>query len=178
MYVMLQTGLPDPATLAAAAAVHAAAFADLPYRDRPPDTSWFARGVQRYAAGGRELRLVTVRDHGGVLQGVGLAVISTPESCWQQQLATQLPAELRAQWLGPRVLRIDEIAVHPDAQRRGLGRIVLDSLVAGSPAPTGLLACHPHGCRPYRLCTARNWNTIGRQQVPDGEPYYLLGRTL
>jgi ribosomal protein S18 acetylase RimI-like enzyme len=46
-------------------------------------------------------------------------------------------------WLGDRCFEVVHVAVDPDHRRRGLGRMVLDLVTVGAPAPTVLLGCNP-----------------------------------
>jgi GNAT superfamily N-acetyltransferase len=82
--------------------------------------------------------------------------------------------------LGEVCLEVVHLAVHPRAQGRGLGRLVHDLLVAGGPAPTGILACDPAAAPARGLYAARGWHVLSDRldASGDGRTALLLARDL
>jgi GNAT superfamily N-acetyltransferase len=179
MEARLSGHAPDPAELAAATAVYGAAFGGPPYHEGPAEADAFAERVGRYARERDGFRLATVHD-GGELLGVALAVLARPGDWWRDRAAAALDDEAVERWLGPLCLEVVHVAVLPAAQGRGLGRLLHDVLVAGTPAPTGLLGCDPAAEPARRLYTGRGWGVLTETFGADGDTpgTWLMARDL
>lgn len=164
---------PGSALLAEAAAVYAAAFAQPPYYEGPQEVEGFRERVARYARERSGFRLVTVRDDDGRLDAVGLAVLAHPGDWWRDRIAAVLDGDDVQRWIGDRCLEIVHLAVHPEVQRRGRGRLVHDLLIAGSPAPVAVLSCHPAATPARDLYLNRGWRVLS-DALPAGEATFLV----
>lgn len=174
---MLST-VPDDDLLADAVDVYAAAFSGPPYHEGPEQADAFWERVERYAAERDGFRLAAVSADVERVDAIGLAVLARPGDAWRDQVAGVLGPAGADKHLGELCLEIVEVAVRPSMQGSGLGRLTHDLLVAGSPAPRGVLACHPEAPAPRSLYAARGWADIGRLPVEDQEPYVVMGREL
>jgi hypothetical protein len=65
------------------------------------------------------------------------------------------------------------LAVHPRAQGGGVGGLVHDVLIAGTPAPVGRLACNPLAEPARRLYSGRGWRVL-TERLPAGDAMVLL----
>lgn len=181
--------VPDHDMLAEAVDVYAAAFARAPYHEGPDQADAFWERVERYAAERDGFRLAAVSGEMERVDAIGLAVLARPGDWWRDQVAKVLGRRAADEYLGEVCLEVVHIAVRPSMQRSGLGRFVHDLLLAGSPAPRGVLACHPDAPAPQAMYAARGWAEIGRlpvrqeaeedeEEAEAQEPYVLMGRTL
>jgi hypothetical protein len=60
-----------------------------------------------------------------------------------------------------------------------VGTLVHDALVAGGPAPTGVLSCHPGAEPARRLYAGRGWTTLTEDfRTGDRMGYLLMARDL
>ncbi|MFL6074851.1 MAG: GNAT family N-acetyltransferase [Mycobacteriales bacterium] len=172
----LLTTEPPADLLDTATSVYAAAFAEPPYGEGPAEAAAFRDRVLRYASERDGFRLVVVDDAGPA--GVGMAVLARPGDWWRDRVAAALDPPLVERWLGDRCLEVVHLAVHPRVRGRGLGRLVHDLLIAGSPAPTAVLTCDPRAEPATRLYTARGWYPLA-DSVPAGDhPMTLYARTV
>jgi GNAT superfamily N-acetyltransferase len=109
---------------------------------------------------------------------MALAVLAGPGTWWRDQVAEAV-LEHAERWLGERCLEIVHVAVTPAAQGRGVGRLVHDVLIAGSPAPTAVLSCHPEAVPAQRLYLSRHWTVLTKSfQLGGNVPHWLMARDL
>lgn len=163
MRATLYDTAPPDAVLDAAVDVYAAAFGRAPYFETAEQAESFREQVHRYAAERAGFRLVTVEDD-GAMRGIGMAVLAYPGMWWREKVAADLTPADADRWLGPKCLEVVEVAVAPGAHGRGLGKLVHDVLISGSPAPTAALICHPEAKVAQRLYSGRGWHLIGRNE--------------
>jgi GNAT superfamily N-acetyltransferase len=176
--VRLNTTAPDPAVVAAAVPAYVAAFSQPPYREGRDQGAAFLERVQRYARERDGFRLVTAWSDGGQVTGVCLAVLARSRDWWRDKAAAALPPEVAGRWLGDACLEIVHIAVVPALQRHGIGHLTHDVLIAGSPAPTGVLSCHPAAVPAQRFYLARGWSVLTRNLPAGDEDFWLMARDL
>jgi len=163
---------PSEPTLDAARTVYAAAFGQAPYHEGPDQAEAFVDRVRRYARERDGLRLVLVVDDGPA--GMGLAVLARPGDWWRDHAAETVGPQQAARWMPSPCLEIVHLAVHPERQRKGIGRLVHDLLIAGTPAATGILSCNPEAEPARRLYSERGWRVLARA----GGTALLMGRDL
>jgi GNAT superfamily N-acetyltransferase len=179
--VSVLTAAPGPGELAEATAAYAAAFGQAPYHEDAGQAAAFADRVKRYAAERDGFRFVTARDEGGSLTGLALAVLARPGDWWRDKAAAALPEQEARRWLGELCLEVVHVAVEPAVQRSGIGTHLLEALVSGTPAPTGVLSCHPAATPAQRLYLRQGWTSLTRQfrtGGPDQLGYWLMARDL
>jgi len=176
--VCLITTAPGPALAAEAVRAYLAAFSQPPYGEGPDQGTAFLERVQRYARERDGFRFVTARSDGGQVTGVCLAVLARPGDWWRDQAAAALAPEVASRWLGDSCLEIVHVAVVPAVQRHGIGHLMHDVLMAGSPAPTGVLSCHPAAVPAQRFYLARGWAVLTRNFAAGDERFWLMARDL
>jgi GNAT superfamily N-acetyltransferase len=178
--VSLTSTLPESGTLRDAVGVYHAAFGQPPYGETAEMAEEFAERVRRYAREREGFRLVTARAGDGRMIGIGLAVLARPGCWWRDKVAGAIPQPLADRWLGELCQEIVHLAVIPDAQGRGVGRLVHDVLIAGRPAPTGVLSVHPEAEPAQRLYQDRGWTVLTSdfRTQPEQPPSWVMGRPL
>lgn len=165
------------------------------WRDHLTRTGWFAVGafttVARDAIDGPEL--TRLRVHGPVsvadceiLIGIAYGYRGAPDQWWNQQLRAGLrqtgrsPEEITS--LTTDYFELTELHVHPIAQGRGIGRLLLTRLLADRPEARVLLST-PESAEPNRAWSL--YRRLGFGDVlrhfsfnGDPRPFAFLGRDL
>jgi GNAT superfamily N-acetyltransferase len=142
--LLIETTVPEP-VLAAAIALYARAFGAPPYNEPAQNAEDFGSRVRQYAAERDGARFAWVTDvASGQQAAMALGVIGEPGTWWREKVAAFFgDPSLVDTWLGDRCFEVVHVAVDPEHRRRGLGRMVLDLVTVGAPAPTVLLGCNP-----------------------------------
>ena len=168
MQANLFFGEPPEEMLEAAKHVYAAAFGQPPYREGPEQAGAFVARARRYATERDSVRLALVTDDGPA--AMALAVLARPGDWWRDRAAEAVGPEKTERWIGELCLEVVHLAVHPEQQGRGLGRLVHDLVRAGKPARTALLSCNPAATPANGLYAGRGWTSIN--------PHGLMARDL
>jgi len=172
--------MPEASTLRAAVAVYHAAFAQPPYGETAEMAEEFAERVHRYAREREGFRLVTAYGDDGRMIALALAVLARPGDWWRDKVAGAIRQPLAGRWLGDPCQEIVHLAVVPDAQGQGVGRLIHDVLTAGRPAPTAVLSVHPKAEPAQRLYEGRGWTVLTKEfrTQPGQLAYWVMGRSL
>lgn len=179
MRVQVSGSVPATDELAEASAVYAAAFAAPPYHETADRAAEFEDRVRRYAGDRDGFRFATVRGADGAVTALALAVLARPGDWWRDKAAAALDAADADRWLGALCLEVVHLAVAPEGQGHGTGKLVHDVLIAGSPAPTGVLSCHPEAVPAQRLYLSRGWRLLTDSfRTGDHRGYWLMARPL
>lgn len=180
MDVNLTTSTPKTGTLQEALAVYQAAFARPPYGETGEMAQEFAERVQRYAREREGFRLVTARNNDGQMIAIALGVLARPGDWWRDKVVSAISHSLADRWLGELCQEVVHLAVIPDAQGHGVGRLVHDVLIAGRPARTAVLSVHPEAEPAQRLYQTRGWTTVTTEfrTQPAQLAYWVMGRRL
>lgn len=178
MEVRLLTTAPDDGLLAEAVGAYLGAFGQPPYREGPADGVAFAERVRRYAAERDGFRFVVARAGDGRVAGVCLAVLARPGDWWRDRVAAALPPDVAARWLGSACLEVVHVAVVPDGQRQGIGHLMHDVLIAGQPAPAGVLSCHPAAVPAQRFYRKRGWTPLSDSFPAGALDFWIMARDL
>jgi len=153
-----------------------------------------AMEVPRRLAGGRRailaghldregLRAVAARDGGGRLVGIAYGYVGAPGQWWHDQVRTALSAALDPEqahrWLDG-AFEVCELHVRPASQGTGLGRELLDALLAGTAAPVALLSTPDRETRARGFYRAAGWTDLVRRLRFPGDPreFAVLGLRL
>ena len=139
----------------------------------------FAERVQRYAREREGFRLVTAHTDDGRMIAIALAVLARPGGWWRDKVASAIQP-LADSWLGDLCQEIVHVAVIPDAQGQGVGRLIHDVLIAGRPAPSAVLSVHPNAEPARRLYEGRGWTILTKEfrTQPGQLAYWVMGRPL
>lgn len=106
-----------------------------------------------------------------------LAVLARPGD-WRDKAAAALEPDVAGRWLGACCLEVVHVAVVPGAQRRGIGHPMHDVLIAGRPAPAGILSCHPAAIPAQRFYRARSQAMLTRSFPAGNEDFWIMARDL
>lgn len=127
----------------------------------------------------RGLRGVAATDDDGRLVGVAYGYLGGPGQWWHDQVRGALPAPVAEQWLTD-AFEVCELHVRPRQQGNGLGRKLLDLLLAGPPARTAVLTTPDRETRARGFYRAAGWLDLTRGLVFPGDPrvFAVLGKAL
>ena len=162
------------ALLPALVEVYRAAFGAPPACEGEQEVARFRDESLPRHAGRADFALAVARppDPARGVLGFAYAYTGRRGQYWSDMVAAALPAEVTAEWVGGHT-EVVELAVHPDAQRRGVGRALLETLLAASPNDRALLSTHREDSPARRLYLATGWVPLG--DVGDGT---VFGRVL
>lgn len=110
--------------------------------------------------------LVTA-DAAGELVGFAYGVGLTSDTQWWSGIAEPLPDELRAEWKG-RTFAIIDVAVREDYRKRGIGRALLDVLLASRPEQRATLTVQPVATDTKEFYEHLGWQRVGTTKAPEG----------
>lgn len=158
--------------------VYRAAFGAHPANEGEAEVTAFRDQSFPRHTGREEFALAVAREDprgtGGPARLVGFAYSYTGRrgQYWSDLVAAALPAEVAASWVGGHT-EVVEVAVHPDGQRRGTGRRLLETLLRASPHDRALLGTRRVDSPARRLYLRTGWSVLG--DVGDST---VLGRVL
>jgi len=139
-------------------ALHAAAYADPPYRQQD-DAALFADRfrVQRRQPG---FVLAEVR-HGDYLVGFASGMPLRPSTSWWRELTAPLPAEVTAEHSG-RTFAVTDLLVRASWRRQGIGRALHDLLLADRPEERATLTVLPATAPAQTALAGWGWRKAAR----------------
>jgi ribosomal protein S18 acetylase RimI-like enzyme len=120
-----------------------------------------------------DFKLVAARSEDGVV-GFAYGFTGQRGQWWSDRIAAAISPELAAEWIGGH-FEVVELAVHPDAQRNGLGAALMDALMTGLPNRKALLTTYADDHPAPRLYRRLGWQIL----VPDlgwGSALYGMDR--
>lgn len=125
------------------------------------------------------LRAVAALDDAGRVVGVAYGYLGGPGQWWHDQVRGALPAEVAEHWLTD-AFEVCELHVRPRQQGQGLGRQLLDLLLAGPPARTAVLTTPDRETRARSFYRSGGWRDLTRGLVFPGDPrvFAVLGKAL
>lgn len=110
--------------------------------------------------------LVTA-EAAGELVGFAYGVALRPDTQWWSGTAEPLPYELTTEWNG-RTFAIIDLAVREDYRKRGIGRALLDVLLASRPEQRATLTVQPVATDTKEFYEHLGWQQVGATKAPDG----------
>jgi ribosomal protein S18 acetylase RimI-like enzyme len=110
---------------------------------------------------------VTARDENGVLAGFVYG-LPLSRSSWWDGLEPPRPPEFTTED-GRRTFAVIDLCVLPDRQGEGLGRRLMDELLAGRTEQRATLATAPHETRVQAMYERWGWRKVGRVPGSEGE---------
>jgi len=176
--IRLLSTAPDARLLAEAVEAYRGAFGQPPYGEGPAEGAAFAERVLRYAGERDGFRFVVARSGDGRVTGVCLAVLARPGDWWRDKVAAALSPDMAERWLGGSCLEVVHVAVVPGAQRQRIGHRMHDVLIAGQPAPAGVLGCHPAAFPAQRFYRKRGWTALSKSFPAGDEDFWIMARDL
>lgn len=161
------------AAAAAFTAIYRAAFGPPPYRSTEAEVRMFRRYLPRHA--GREGFLCAAAYDATTEQWVGMAYgyTSRPGQWWHDQITPKLaPAQVQ-QWFTNSFEWV-ELAVIPEYQGHGLGKLLHDTLLGIIPNPCAVLSTIQVETPAYHLYQQRGWQIICRNFHFESTPHPFL----
>ncbi|HZX06197.1 N-acetyltransferase [Kribbella sp.] len=131
-------------------------------------------GVPGPAAGAGSLDVAGVMGGSGPLVGFAYGFTGERGQWWPDRVVEAVGPELAAEWVGGH-FEVVELAVHPDAQRRGLGAALMTELLRDLPHRRALLGTDVDDGPAPRLYRRLGWQLL----YPDlgwGSALYGLDR--
>jgi ribosomal protein S18 acetylase RimI-like enzyme len=167
---------PDRDLLAAAGAVYSEAFDQPPYHEGLGSAEGFYDRVSKYAARAG-FRLALCRSGPDVV-GLALSVRALPGDWWRDRCAATLGPEGTARWLEPSIREVVHVAVSPQHQRRGAGRLLTEDALDDPDVASVLLSCHPEARPAQALYLACGFELLTTEfrTAPGQLGYWLMAR--
>ena len=100
--------------------------------------------------------------------GFGYGYTGQPGQWWSEQVAAAAPPAVCAEWLGGH-FEVPELAVRPDAQGRGFGAAVMDTLLLGLPHGRALLTTYADDRAAPRLYQRLGWTRLAAGVLPGSD---------
>lgn len=101
------------------------------------------------------------------LVGFAYGVALKPGTAWWSGMTEPLPEELTAEWNG-RTFAIIDIAVLEDYRKQGIGRALLDALLADRPEQRATLTVQPVAADTKAFYEHLGWKRVGTTRAPEG----------
>jgi len=116
---------------------------------------------------------------GGELVGIAYGYTGRYGQWWTDNVGAALDEATRREWLDPPHFEVVELHVHPDRQRRGTGKALLDELLRRQPQDRALLTMNPQSPKASGFYAREGWRKLGEVRwSPGAAPRYVLGRRL
>jgi ribosomal protein S18 acetylase RimI-like enzyme len=141
-----------------------------------------ARGRAPVLAGHVEragLTAVAAVDDADALVGVAYGYLGARGQWWHDHVRAALHEEVAREWLDGS-FEVCELHVRPTAQRAGLGRALLDTLLQGQPTTTAVLTTPDAETRARSFYRAGGWVDLARHVTFPGDlrTFAVLGLRL
>ncbi|MCA1720756.1 MAG: GNAT family N-acetyltransferase [Actinobacteria bacterium] len=122
--------------------------------------------------------VAAVADDGRLL-GIAYGYLGAPGQWWHDQVHAALSRADRTRWLAG-AFEVCELHVRPELHGQGLGRSLLDALLARTAAPTAVLTTPDSETRARGFYRAAGWVDLVRKLVFPGDPreFAVLGKDL
>jgi GNAT superfamily N-acetyltransferase len=144
----------------------------------PPASARTRKGILLSHLDRRGLRAVAALE-GDQLVGIAYGYVGEPGQWWHDQVASAMTRGQASRWLRD-AFEVCEFHVRPQLQGRGLGRDLLDTLLAGTDAATSVLTTPDHETRARRFYRADGWQdlVLGMRFPGDPRSFAVLGKSL
>lgn len=125
------------------------------------------------------LRAVAAKDDDGRLVGVAYGYLGAPGQWWHDQVSAALAPDVAASWLTG-AFEVCELHVRPSEQGKGLGRALLERLLAGPPSHAAVLTTPDKETRARAFYRDAGWVDLLRGLMFPGDPraFAVLGKRL
>lgn len=124
-------------------------------------------------------RFLVAQEEGRIV-GICYGYIGARGQWWTEHVATVMSEAEQARWLNVPHFEVVELHVHPDRQGRGIGKRLLDEVLAGLDLPFALLSTAVSNVRGRAFYAREGWTEIVPAVdfgAPRG-PYVILARAL
>lgn len=159
-----------------AAHVYARAFAQAPYYSDPVrmEVEYLRNLRERHGRKPGLTPIVAVTR--GEVTGTAYGYHLRPNDWWGDMVAAALGQEARAVWLED-AFAVVEVGVLPGAQGRGVGRGMVQALLAGRPERTAVLSTRVDA-RAQHLYRKLGFDVLTTMTFPGNpSPYHIMGRS-
>jgi ribosomal protein S18 acetylase RimI-like enzyme len=142
-----------------------------------PPRAWRDDYLPRHATRD-DFTFLTATDDGDVL-GFAYGYTGSYGQWWTDRVAAAMDEETRAVWLDAPHFEVCELQIRPDQQRRGLGRRLLEDLLARQPHDRALLTANPAKAQPLPFYRKHGWIELAGVRFGEADvPYVVLGKEL
>lgn len=156
--------------------VYRAAFSQPPYLRGEPYSISFGKSLRSHTKQ-VDFYFLAARDkaHGGVV-GFGYGYTCTPGQWWFDYVARAMTPSLTDAWLVGS-FELVELAVHPNFQGQGIGKIIHDRLLANLPHRRAVLSTMQTKTAAWHLYDKRGWIPLLENITFPGspKPYMIMG---
>ena len=135
----------------------------------PPSVARSRRPIVTAHLERKGLRTIAAVDGDDHLVGIAYGYLGAPGQWWHDQVRAALKPADATRWLDG-AFEVCELHVRPAVQGQGLGRRLLDTLLAGPPARTAVLTTPDDETRARSFYRAGAWQDIARKVVFPGDP--------
>jgi len=114
---------------------------------------------------------------GDELVGIAYGYTGDYGQWWTDNVGAALDEATRREWLDPPHFEVVELHVHPDHQRRGIGKALLDELLARQPRDRALLTMNPESPKAPGFYAREGWRKLGEVRwQPNAAPRFVMGK--
>jgi GNAT superfamily N-acetyltransferase len=139
---------------------------------------WRDEALPRHATR-RDFVFLGARQPSGELAGIAYGYTGEAGQWWNDRVAAALDETTRREWLDPPHYEVVELHVRPDAQRRGIGSLLLDELLRTQPHDRALLTADPVRPQSLPFYEKHGWQALGDVRfAPDAPARVVLGKRL
>jgi ribosomal protein S18 acetylase RimI-like enzyme len=103
----------------------------------------------------------------GELVGFAYGIALSGDTGWWSRVLEPLPENLTAEWNG-RTFAVIDLAVREDYRKRGIGRALLDTLLANRPEERATLTVQPVAADTKEFYDHLGWQRLGTTKAPAG----------
>lgn len=153
------------ALLDAICSLYDTVFSQPPFRWTDDESEHHRQSLTRLIAN-PTFALVTA-EAAGELVGFAYGVALKPETQWWSGMTEPLPDELTAEWNG-RTFAIIDVAVRDDCRKQGIGRALLDALLASRQEGRATLTVQPVATDTKEFYEHCSWQRVGTTKAPEG----------
>lgn len=159
------------------AEIYGAAFSRPPYSQGEEGIRVFAQRFPRHTRNDG-FRCLVAEEDGRVL-GFAYGFTDKPGQWWHEQVAPTMKEAGLSRWLEDAFV-LNELAVVPEAQGRGVGSRLHDAILDGLPRRRALLSTHRKKTVARRMYDRRGWSVMldGFVYPDGGDPVVIMGLDL
>jgi len=116
-------------------------------------------------------------SEGDALVGIAYGYRGRYGQWWTDNVGAAMDDATRREWLDPPHFEVVELHVHPDRQRRGIGKALLDELLARQPHDRALLTMNPQSPKATAFYAREGWSKLTEVRwTEDAPPRFVLGK--
>jgi GNAT superfamily N-acetyltransferase len=118
-------------------------------------------------------------SEGDALVGIAYGYRGRYGQWWTDNVGAAMDDATRREWLDPPHFEVVELHVHPDRQRRGTGKSLLDELLRRQPHDRALLTMNPASPKASNFYAREGWTKLTEVRwSEDAPPRFVLGKRI